>query len=69
MGREHGARRNKEHKEPEDEAGDDRRGTAESAFAEAHHLDLIDLVGYIAGRFTPTFRTVRCSPLTKGRRQ
>ena len=60
MGREH-ARRNKEHKESEDEERDDRRGTAEGAVAKAHHLGLIDLVEYIACKFTPTFRMVRCS--------
>jgi hypothetical protein len=58
---EHAARRSKEHGESEREEGDDGRGTAENPFAEAHHLGLIDLVGYGACRLPPTFRAVMCS--------
>src|SRR4051812_12961082 len=60
MKREYAARRNKEHKEPADE-GDDSRGMVESPFAKVHHLGLIDLVGCGTCKFTPTFRTIRCS--------
>ena len=68
IGREHAARRNKEYKKPEDEEGDGRRGTAESAFAKAHHLGLADLVGYVACRFTSTLPNDKVFPLTKSRR-
>jgi hypothetical protein len=60
MKQEYATRRNKEHKEPEDE-GDGRHGIAESLFAKVHHLGLIDLVGVGTCRFTRTFRTVRWS--------
>jgi hypothetical protein len=55
------AARNKEHEEPEHEEGDDHLGTAESPFAKAHHLGLINFVGCGTCKFTPTFLTVRCS--------
>jgi hypothetical protein len=60
MKQEHAARRNKEHKELEDE-GDGRHGIAENLFVKVHHLGLIDLVGVGTCRFTPAFQTVRCS--------